>query len=184
MLQAITAAWGLPMEFVQHRLTKSNMASARAALMQAYRTFQTLQESIISHVEQPFAQSVIIEDIARGRLSFSMADPELFSLRFNRPPKQFPDPLKEWNGNMVAAGTGKSPSTFFGEQGLDFQDEVMQSHSDRAFAAAHGVPLNFGQPMAQTYGSPSAGDDSQSAGDDSQVDADDATAKPNQGAVA
>lgn len=142
MLQAICASWGLPLEFVQHRLTKSSLASSRAALMQAYRTFATCQGNMITAVEQPWAESVIQEDIARGRLNVGTTDLDaLFSLRFNRPAKQFPDPVREATAAKMWIDMGLSPSSIFAGQGWDHEEEVMQQSQDRAFMAAHKVPL-------------------------------------------
>ena len=146
MLQAITAAWGLPMEYVQHRLTKSNLASARVALMQAYRTFATAQEMLISHVEQPWAESVIREEMARGRLPSASDDQldDMFSFKWNRPARPYPDPLKEWVAAKNATDMGVSPSTAHAQQGLDFASEILQSQQDATLMAAHGVQLNTG----------------------------------------
>lgn len=163
LLQAICAAIGMPMEYVQHRLTKSNMASARAALMQAYRTFHVAQEMVISQVEQPWAESVIAEDMARGRLDLGTDDlDQIFSLRFNRPAKQFPDPVREATAAGLWIGLGKSPSSVFAEQGMDHEQEVLQNGQDRAFMAAHAVPLITG-----------AADPSQGTGGDTNNGVDD-----------
>lgn len=190
LLQAVCAAWGLPMEFVQHRLTKSNMASARAALMQAYRTFHVAQEMLISQVEQPWAESVIAEDIARGRLSVGTTDlDQIFALRYNRPAKQFPDPAKEATAAALWINLGKSPSSVFAEQGLDHEQEVLQNGQDRVFMAAHGVPLDTSSASGA-----SGGDQNDQNGDDSggndggqQTDggqsADDSADQPAKGAA-
>ena len=139
LLQSISAAWGLPMEFVQHRLTKSNMASARVALGQAYRTFTSVQEMLIGSVETPWAESVVMEDLARGRLNVDQSDlDDVLSFRWNRPAKQFPDPQKEANGGLLMKELGKAPSTILAEQGLDHETEILIGQQDRAFEKAHG----------------------------------------------
>jgi lambda family phage portal protein len=143
LLRSVSAAWGLPFELVQCRLSDANLAAARAALMAAYRTFHGVQELMIAHIEQPWAESVISEDIARGRLDLQGADLDaLYALAYSRPSKQFPDPVREATAGKLWADQGKSPTTTLAEQGLDFEQEVLQSHQDREFASAHGVPLN------------------------------------------
>lgn len=139
LLTAISAAWGLPMEFVQHRLTKSNMASARVALGQAYRTFTSIQEMLIGSVETPWAESVVIEDLARGNITVDESDlDDVLAFRWNRPAKQFPDPQKEANGGLLMKELGKAPSTILAEQGLDHETEILIGQQDRAFEKAHG----------------------------------------------
>lgn len=147
MLQSICAAWGLPMEYVQHRLTKTNMAAARAALMQAYRTFAYGQEMLIGAVEAPWAESVVTEDLARDRLSESglAADEDMddvFAFRWNRPAKHYPDPVKEETAAAMAIARGKSPSSIAAEMGDDFEAEVLQSHQDFEFADVFDVKVN------------------------------------------
>ena len=154
LLQSVCAAWGLPMEYVQHRLTKSNMASARAALMQAYRTFHLAQELMIGAVETPWAESVIMEDIARGKLDLDASDlDDVLSLRWNRPSKAFPDPVREMNGLILKKQLGASPSQIHSEMSLDHEEQIMQGHQDRAFEKAHG----WSDPLAAaTIANPSA----------------------------
>lgn len=148
LLRSVCAAFALPIELVQCRLAGANLASARAALMAAYRTFHGAQEMMIGHVEQPWAESVIVEDMARGRIKASNTDLDaVFALHFSRPAKQFPDPVREATGGTIwAGGLGKSPTTILAEQGLEFEQEVLQSSQDRAFAKAQGVPLVTGAP--------------------------------------
>lgn len=175
LLQAVCAAWGLPMEFVQHRLTKTALASARAALMQAYRTFHAIQEMVICHVEQPWAESVIAEDLARGRLNVGTSDLDaILSFRFNRPAKSFPDPVREATGAKMMIDLGKSPSAVFAEQGLDHEMEVLQNAQDRAFMAAHNVPLNTGTGPAPAAAGPQDTVDGQPVPDDGDPPAPDA----------
>lgn len=139
LLTAICSAVGLPMEYVQHRLTKSNMASARAALMQAYRTGHIIQEMMIAQVETPWAESVIAEDIVRDRLVIDTSDlDDVYSLRWNRPSRAFPDPVREMTGLQLKKQLGVSPAQIFAEMGLDHEHEIMQGHQDRAFEKSHG----------------------------------------------
>jgi capsid protein len=197
MLQAICAAWGLPMEYVQHRLTKSNLASARAALMQAYRTFHCAQEMLIAGAENPWAESVILEDLARGRLDIAVdADGDLIDdlteLRWNRPAKPFPDPLKEQLAATEAMANGKSPSSIFASAGDDFESEILQSSQDYAFAKLHGVEIQRPTVPPPSEGSLHAQRDGQDGQADGKDDADDgeepqatgSTAANDQGASA
>lgn len=179
LLQSISAAWGLPMEFVQHRLTKSNMASARVALGQAYRTFTSIQEMLIGSVETPWAESVVLEDLARGRLNITDADlDDVLNFRWNRPAKQFPDPAKEATGGLLMKQLGKAPSTILAEQGLDHETEILIGQQDRAFEEAHGfTPEATGAaPAAVPASTPAPADAPAEEGSDEEEGEDTETA--------
>jgi capsid protein len=183
MLQAICAAWGLPMEVVQHRMSKSALSSARAALMQYCRTVSSAQEIMIDHVERPWAESVVREEIARRRLPVEDIE-DACEFRFNRPPQAFPDPVREATADQMRIEQGESFSSVFSNRGKDYEHEVLQQHQDRAFASAHGVQLgpagksggapSAGQGTMDTAGKPGSVDGTPVAGADDAEDAEDA----------
>lgn len=142
MLQPISAAWGLPLEVVQHRLAKANLAASRAALMAYYRTCCSFQKMMIEGFEQPIAESVLIEGIARRRLPVEdISDAK--ALMWKGPPQAFPDPVREATADELRRGEGMSLSSIFARQGMDFEKEILQRSQDEAFAKAHGVSLTL-----------------------------------------
>ena len=158
IITGIAAAWSLPMEFVMNRLTKSNLASARAALAQAFATFVRWQNHLIIHSAKPKAESVLIEADARGQIDLGDDLDAALRFRWNRPSRSFPDPLKEAGAAKSWHDLGRSLSGIFGDQGQDFEDEIEQTAQDLAFAKAHGVPIFTGAtPATGAAGAADAG---------------------------
>jgi len=128
---------------VLKRLTKTNLAASRAALMTAYATAATQQEAQLVEVEMPFTESIVREDIARGRIQVPIDDMYLILRgRFERPPRPFPDPAKEADAAERWIKMGRSPSSAFAEVGMNYEQEITQSAQDQRFANAQGVGLN------------------------------------------
>ncbi len=159
ILTNICASFGLPYQFVQHSLTDSNMAAARVALLQAYRTFHSHQNDLIISTEEPWNQSLIREDLARGRIDgIDISDPEqverLLIGTYLRPPRFMPDPLKEQQAADVATKrNGVSFSTVYAEMGMDFREEAAQREQDDAELKRRGIVLQGdGSVMAPAPG--------------------------------
>lgn len=166
ILTNITAAFGLPYQFVLQKLTQANMASARVALLQAYRTFHSNQNDLITSTEDPWNQSLIREDLARGRIAgVNLNDPaevdRLLVGTYLRPPRFMPDPLKEQQAAEVATKrNGVSYSTVYAEQGLDAAEEWAQREQDDAEMRRRGIVLQGdGSVMAPGPGQTPAADD-------------------------
>lgn len=185
MIQPVAAAWGYPMEVVQHRLSKSNLAASRAALMAAYRTGCSHQRMAIDGMETPWCESVLIEEIATRRIPVENIQDAML-LRFNRPPQAFPDPVREATADGIRLTQGMSHSTIFERNGLDFEQEILQKHQDENFAAANGVILYQegadGTPVAENGDDSDDSDESNAdngpdgSGNDTGTDADGAPA--------
>jgi lambda family phage portal protein len=159
ILTNIAAAMGLPYQFVLQKLTNSNMASSRVALLQAYRTFHSNQNDLIISTEEPWNQSLIREDLARGRIDgFDLTDEEqverLLVGRYLRPPRFMPDPLKEYQGADVAIKrVGISMDTVYGDMGLDPEHEWPRRQQNDAELKKRGIVLQGdGQVMAPAPG--------------------------------
>lgn len=147
MLKNICASFGMPFQFVMQTLTEANMASARVALLQAYRTFHSHQNDLITSTEDPWNQSLIREDLARGRIGgVDLSNPEevdrLLLSTYLRPPRFMPDPLKEQQAADVATKrNGVSYSTALAEMGLDAREEWLQREQDDAELKKRGITL-------------------------------------------
>lgn len=147
ILTNIAAANGLPYQFVLQKLTNSNMASSRVALLQAYRTFHSNQNDLIISTEEPWNQSLIREDLARGRIDgIDINDPEqierLLVGRYLRPPRFMPDPLKEYQAADVAIKRlGLSMDTIYGDMGLDPEHEWSHRQQNDAAIKQRGIVL-------------------------------------------
>ena len=147
ILTNICAAFGMPYEYVQRKLTRSNMASSRVALMQAYRTFHGHQQDLINSTEEPWNQSLIREDIARGRISgFDLNDPDMLDRvlvgRYLRPARFMPDPAKEANAaSLLVKELGVSLDTVYGDLGLDTEQEWTARAQNNAELQRRGITL-------------------------------------------
>ena len=147
ILTNICAALRVPYEFVMMRLTRTNMASSRVALAQAYRTFSTYQEDLIQSTIGPWMDSLIREDVLRGRIDLPLpAAPEAWDgivrARYMRPPRHMPDPAKEVQAAILwCKKMGKSYSSAFAEAGMDFDDQVPQLARDNKVLETHGIVL-------------------------------------------
>lgn len=147
VLTNICAAFQVPMEFVLMRLTRSNMASSRVALAQAYRTFHAYQDDLIASTEGPWNDSLIREDLLRGRLGLPIPDElegwdGILAARYLRPARHMPDPGKEAAAaDLWVKRLGKSFSSIYAEAGLDFDDEIPQRQRDNQVLEDHGIEL-------------------------------------------
>lgn len=143
IIEAVCATECVPFEMVLQRLTKSNLASSRAALLSYYTTCQREQDGHIEDVEQVRVDAVLREEIARGRLVVRSDNrDEILAGRFLRPPRVWPDPLKEANAVRAWVDLGRSLSGAYAEAGLDFESEILQRAQDNALLEAQGVIIS------------------------------------------
>ena len=144
LLQALCAAFGpgLPWQFAMQQLTKSNMAAARAALMQAWRSFRREQVDH-EHELRIVVRNWIAEDLARGRLVLPTGDDlDLACAGYFIPPQRLTsDDLREMQGAELKRSVfGVSRSTLAREYGgYDLDDERIQDAEDSAADERAGV---------------------------------------------
>ncbi len=143
-LRMFTACWGLPFQFVVQQLTKANLASSRAALDGASRTFESMQNDQIDSFEHPINEAIIREDIARKRIivPVSVDWDNVVSARWLRPRQWSTDRAKDAAAALQMVSLGKSYTSIHAEMGMDFEHEIMQLAQDRAFAGAQGIDLS------------------------------------------
>jgi len=147
VLTNLCAPFQVPAEFVTQRLTKTNLAASRVALMQAYRTFHGHQNDLIATTETPWDQSLVLEDLARGTFGIGLtADTEALDRILNsaylRPPRPMPDPLKEAQAADVwVKRLGKSLSGVYADGGMDFSEQIAQRERDDADLERRGIVL-------------------------------------------
>jgi capsid protein len=163
LMRMVCASFSIPWELVMRAMTKSNMASSRVALMTAYQTFHGLQNWLIDHVEAPWNESVITEDLARGRiilppgidgLNQDVID-RIFTLRYGRPARPRPDPVREAQGAILEnRGLKRSLTSIHGEMGTTFEDEARQESQDEDFLREQGLSLTDGKADASLLQAP------------------------------
>ncbi len=141
-LRVFTATWGMPFQFVLQQLTETNLAASRAALDQASRAFETMQGEHIEEFDGPIDESIIREDVARGRLAVVGDDwDRICKARWLGPRQWSTDRVKDADAAGLWKKMGKSPTKIFAEQGMDFEEEIAQSAQDERYVAAQKVIL-------------------------------------------
>jgi lambda family phage portal protein len=142
IIEAVCAAEGVPYEMVLKRMTKSNMASSRTSLMQAYQYGRKEQNRQVMSTEQYWAESVISEDIARGVIVVRSSNTDdINRLKWKRPPRPWPDPQKEANAVQAWVDMGHSYTSAYDEVGKDFEEEVRQRARDERLLKAQGITV-------------------------------------------
>lgn len=134
LLMVICAAFGngIPYQAVLRQLTKANLASSRAALMQMWRALRGEQEELITHVAKPMVSSLLEEDLARGRLVLPTGDDldAVLEGTWLRPPKLTVDDYRDWQASSLKKDMGVSPTTILAEHDYDADQEDEQTRRD------------------------------------------------------
>ena len=137
LLQAVCAAFGpgIPWQFALQQLTKSNMASARAALMQAWRSFRREQVEH-EHELRIVVKNYLAEDLARGRLALPTGeDLDAACAGYFVPPQRLTaDDYREMQGaELKRSVLGVSRTSLAREYGgYDLDDERIQRAEEEA----------------------------------------------------
>jgi capsid protein len=115
------------------QLTKSNMASSRAALMQTWRSFHYESVEMEQSFVHPIVQSIIDEDIARGRLVLPTGKDLAAASKgyYTGPEKLSIDDLREAQADDLRLKIGYSPTTVFRDKGKEFENETIQRSQDQ-----------------------------------------------------
>lgn len=143
IVEAVSACEGLPYEMVLKRMTKSNMASSRTSLMQAYQFGKREQNRQIISTEQHWATSITMEDVARGNVAPRTDDRDIITnYKWKRPPRPWPDPQREAQAVRAWVDMGHSYSSAYDEVGKDFEEEVRQRARDNRTLKAQGVDIS------------------------------------------
>ena len=131
VLRSICAALGLPYELVAKDFGGMNYSSARVALLEARRGFETLQQLIVDEFCQPVFASQIIEGVIAGKLRMPrgfMQNPAPFLQAYWQPPAWgWVDPVKEIEASALAIENSLStPQAEAARQGGDAEANLEQ----------------------------------------------------------
>ena len=102
-IRLIGAAVGMPLELVLLDLSQTNYSSARAALLQAYRTFRCWQHFLVRAALGPIYQRWIGQAIVDGDLGLR---DDAFAVKWLMPTWAWIDPLKEVLAKERAVAAG------------------------------------------------------------------------------
>lgn len=147
IVEAVSAAEGVPMDMVLKRMSKSNMASSRTSLMQGYQYGRKEQNRQAMSTEQYWAESIVNEAIARDEVAVNTANmDDVMRFKWKRPPRPWPDPQREAQAVRAWADMGHSFTSAYDEVGKDFEEEVRQRARDNRLLKAQGVDIVAEKP--------------------------------------
>jgi len=109
ILRSAGASMGIPYEVIAKDFSKTNFASARAALLEAWRVFSVYQKWLVGHFSQPCWNLVQEEAYLRGLVKIPKGSPDfyearqLYTMANWRPQKRgHVDPKKEIEAAVLA----------------------------------------------------------------------------------
>ena len=149
----LASTWGFPVEVVLAQMGEASLSSARAGLDQFNRTVHGMQNEHIEQVSHKMDESVVREDVARGRINAQGDDiTRIMAGEYRRPPKYTTDVLKEAQAIQAEIEAGRSPTSAFDDRGWDFEAETEQARMDRDFLGSQSMGLEPGQEGAGDEG--------------------------------
>ncbi len=131
VLRSICAALGLPYELVAKDFGGMNYSSARVALLEARRGFETLQQLIVDEFCQPVFASAVLDGVIHGKLRMPrgfLKNPAPFLQAYWQPPAWgWVDPVKEIEASSLAIENSLStPQAEAARQGGDAEANLEQ----------------------------------------------------------
>lgn len=137
LLRIIGASLELPYEVISKDFSKTNYSSARAALLEAYRVYDTYRSNIIRQYCQPIFEMVLEESFLSKFISLPCTVSEFYkdkklwsNTRWVAPARGYIDPVKEVQSQIQLIDAGlMSRSEAIAERGGDF-DDVLQRLAD------------------------------------------------------
>lgn len=149
LLKTAGAGVALPLELFLKDFSKSNYSSARAALIEAWRTFLTLRSFVARTFYAPVYGLWLEERISAGDYAgiIDLADfyrhrPAVVRARWRGQGRGSVDPVKEMKAFEIALGIGvMSWRDVCEELGMDYRDVFEQRAREAALAKSIGLDL-------------------------------------------
>lgn len=135
-LRYIGAGLNLPYELILKDFSKTNYSSARAALMEAWRTFTAIRHWLVEQWATPCYELWLEEAVSKGEVDA----PDFYELRdaycgckWIGPGRGWIDPLKEAQAAEKRLQTTSTLEDECAEQGRDWEDVVDQRVRERSY---------------------------------------------------
>lgn len=165
-LRNIATALGTTYEQLSMDWGQVNYSSARAALLEVWRGFYARQWYFGHGFLAPWFAAVLEEAVDSGRLvlpagapSFNEARAAWCNARWIGPGRGWVDPFKEAQAAELRLNSGLSTlERESAEQGLDWQETIIQQARENAFAKSKGLPLPHVDREAKPAGAAPAED--------------------------
>ncbi|ACO74644.1 Phage portal protein, lambda family [Laribacter hongkongensis HLHK9] len=143
VMRHIAASIGLPYELLLKDFSKTNYSSARAALLEAWRTFRSRREKLSWYWAQPVYELWLEEAIDAGLIeapSFYEQRAAWCRASWIGPGRGWVDPVKEAQAAKIRMETGISTlQAECAEQGLDWEEVMEQRAREQAKARELGL---------------------------------------------
>ena len=154
MMRLAGLSLGMPLELVLLDFSRTNFASARASMLQAYRRFRNEQKIMIGRYLSPVRNWKIQLAIQKGKLK---PNPQWAKHRFIGQPWPYLDPTKEAQANqMLIDQGGLTIGQLLQSQGHDFDTWCAQRKLEIAKMKAADIPILHHQVMQPFPAMPSA----------------------------
>jgi lambda family phage portal protein len=148
MLRHIASGLNIPYELLAKDFSKTNYSSARAALLEAWRYFNSVRQLVVDHWSKVIYDLWFEEAVNRGRIPDCAPDDYYNNqvawtrAKWLFAPRGWVDPVKEAKGLQIRMDTGtETLEDVCGEQGRDWIDTIDQQAAENAYAQSKGVPL-------------------------------------------
>jgi lambda family phage portal protein len=159
MLRHIASGLSIPYELLAKDFSKTNYSSARAALLEAWRYFNSVRQLVIDHWAKVIYDLWFEEAVNRGRIPDCTPDDYYNNqvawtrAKWLFAPRGWVDPVKEAKGIQIRKDTGTTTlEDICGEQGHDWTDVLEQQQRENALAEQLGVPLPHVEKKASASG--------------------------------
>lgn len=150
VLRSIASGIGISYEQLSQDWSKTNYSSARAALLEVWRTLLRRRRSFAKSFCTPIYAAWLEEAIDRGIVRLPREAPDFWHPRAHAaylrcrwigPGRGWVDPVKEAQASVMRVDAGVSTlEAECAEQGLDWQEVAEQQAAEREFRARLGLP--------------------------------------------
>ena len=149
MMGTFSAASGVSREQVSQDWSKTNYSSARAALLEAWKTLQRRLVEFKIGTANPMYATWLHEAIDLGELPLPNGAPEYLDARTSYSrcdwlgvARGWIDPVKEKQGSILGMdGALSTLKRECAEQGLDYEDVIAQRAAEVRLFKEHGLPM-------------------------------------------
>ncbi|HEV7297764.1 MAG TPA: phage portal protein [Tepidisphaeraceae bacterium] len=136
---------GMPIELVLLDFSRTSYASARASMIQAYRSFESMQKLMTDRYLARIYRWRVSKFINDGQLP---ARPDAFEHRWIAPQWPYLDPIKELQAMQMSIDVGtETLASVLTSQGKDWDEMVTQRKAELDALRAGGIPIYHSAAM-------------------------------------
>lgn len=171
VMRAMAASTGQTYETLTRDFSKTTYSSARAALLEAWRTILYYRDFLQRHYCQPIWEMVWEEAWLRGLLPIPSGAVDFYdaphlwtAATWMGPARGYIDPVKEVEANIMAVrALMKNMVDVHAEQGRDWRDSLRQSARERRMMREENLTIETGTTARSGSAAQAAPDEGQAA---------------------